>query len=180
MRKLNQFLKLTVLVSLFTLPFLISCAETERELNFPNTDLPESATVTIEVPTEVTFKLIISTDYREERDNFGNKAIIHNTEKEYSVTQDFSETISFDSEEPRISVKLTCTEIGSIDENTANSVHLIVQFNGDGYFDRGNHNHKQPIELGSFISLQSTFSRYDGVSYRIVRDIEPEKSNFRQ
>ncbi len=180
MRKLNQFLKLTVLVSLFTLPFLISCAETEREMMFPATDLPESATVTIETPTEAAFKLIISTDYRKEWDNFGNKVIIHNSEKEYTVTQDFSETISFDSEEPRISVKLTCTKIGSIDENSGNSVHLKVQFNGDGNFDRGNHNHKQPIELGSFISVQSTFSQYDGVSYRIEHDIEPEISNFRQ
>ena len=180
MRKLNQFLKLTVLVTLFTLPFLTGCAETEREMMFPATDPPESVTVTIEVPTEAAFKLIISTDYRDEKDNFGNKVVMHNSEKEYSVTQDFKETISFDSEEPRISVELTCTKIGSTNENSANSVHLKVQFNGDGNFDRGNHNHKQPIALGSFISLQSTFSRYDGVSYRIEHDIEPEISNFRQ
>ena len=69
MRKLNQFLKLTVLVSLFTLRLIIGCAETEREMMFPNTDLPESTTVTIEVPTEAVFNLIISTDYRKEKDN---------------------------------------------------------------------------------------------------------------
>ena len=180
MKKSYQFLKLTVFVSLFTLPFLTGCAETEREMMFPNTDLPESATVTVKVPAEAAFKLIISTDYREERDNFGNKVIIHNNEKEYTVTQDFSETVSFDSEEPRISVKLRCTKIDSIDENSANSVHLFVQFNGDGNFSRGNHNHRQPIDLGSFISLQSAFSKYDGVSYRIEGNIEPKISNFRQ
>ncbi|RKU08712.1 hypothetical protein C6501_16360 [Candidatus Poribacteria bacterium] len=175
MKKLNQFLKLTLLVFLFTLPFLIGCAETEREMMFPDTDLPESATVTVEVPAEAAFKLIISTDYRKEKDNFGNTVIIHNSEKEYSVTQDFSETISFDSEEPRISVKLTCTKIDSMSENSANSVHLIVQFNGDGNFNRGNHNHLlQPIQLGSFISVQSVFSRYEGVSNRSERDIDPD------
>lgn len=178
---MDQFFKLTVLFTLFTLCFLTGCTDAEREIMFSNTDLPESATVTIEVPTEAAFKLIISTDYRKEWDNFGNKVIIHNSEKEYTVTQDFNETISFDSEEPRISVKLTCTKMGSIDENSATSVHLIVEFNGDGNFDRGNHNHKIPIELGSFINVQSAFSRYDGVSYRIEHDIiDPEISIFRQ
>ncbi|MCE2399527.1 hypothetical protein J4G08_01425 [Candidatus Poribacteria bacterium] len=180
MKKLNPFLSFIVIVFLLTFPFLIGCSEGDREMMFPNTDIPESVTVTVEAPAEAAFNLIISTDYREEKDNFGNKVIIHNNEKNYSVTQDFRETIFFDSEEPRISVKLTCTKIDSINENSSNSVHLIVQFNGDGNFDRGNHNHRQPIELGSFISVQSTFSRYDGVSYRILRDIDPEIFNFRQ
>ncbi|MDE0483190.1 MAG: hypothetical protein OXI67_11465 [Candidatus Poribacteria bacterium] len=181
MKKLNQSLKLTVFVFLFTLPFFTGCAETEREMMFPDTDLPESATVTVEVPAEAVFNLIISTDYREERDNFGNKVIIHNNEKKYSVTQDFSETFSLDSEEPHISVKLTCTKIDSMSNNSSNSVRLIVQFNGDENFDRGNHNQLlQPIELGSFINVQSAFSRYDGVSYRIESDTGPGMSNFRQ
>lgn len=181
MKKLNQFLKLTVFASLFILPFLTGCAETEREMMFLATDIPESATVTVEVPAEAAFKLFISTDYRKEKDNFGNTVIIHNSEKEYSVTQDFSETISFDSEEPRISVKLTCTKIDSMSENSSNSVRLIVQFNSDGNFDRGNHNHLlQPIKLGSFINVQSAFSRYEGVSYRIEHDIDPKTSNFHQ
>ncbi len=181
MKKLNQFLKLTVFASLFTLPFLTGCAETEREMMFLDTDLPESAIVTVEVPAEAEFKLLISTDYSKEQDNFGSTVIIHNKEKEYSVTQDFSETISFDSEEPRISVKLTCTKIDSMSENSSNSVRLIVQFNGDGNFDRGNHNQLlQPIELGSFVSVQSTFSRYEGVSYRIERDTGPGMPDFRQ
>ena len=180
MYKMNQFLILIAFASLFTLFFLTGCAETEREIMFPNTDLPESATVTVEATTEAEFKLIISTDYRKEKNNFGKNVIIHNSEKEYAVTQDFSETIYFDSEEPRISVNLTCTNIDSINDNSGNSVHLIVQFNGDGNFHRGNHNHNQPIELGSFINVQSVFSRYDGVSYRIEYDIDPEITNFRQ
>ena len=66
-------------------------------------------------------------------------------------------------------------------ENSSNSVRLIVRFNGDGNFDRGNHNQLlQPIELGAFINVQSVFSRYDGVSYRIERDTGPGMSNFRQ
>lgn len=181
MKKMNQFLPLTILIFLFTLPFLTGCAETEREMMFPDTDIPESATVTVEVPAESEFKLLISTDYRNDRDNFGDKVIIHNNEEKYSVTQDFSETFSLDTEDPHISVKLTCTKIDSMNENSSNSVRLIVQFNGDGNFDRGNHNQLlQPIELGSFINVQSAFSQYDGVSYKIVRDIDPEISIFRQ
>ncbi|MDE0086154.1 MAG: hypothetical protein OXU23_10610, partial [Candidatus Poribacteria bacterium] len=64
MKKLNQSLKLTVFVSLFTLPFLIGCAETEREIMFPNLDLPESVTVMIkDVPEGAAFNLNISTNY---------------------------------------------------------------------------------------------------------------------
>ena len=166
MKKLNRFLSLTVFASLLTISFLIGCAETEREMIFPDTDLPESATVSLDVPTGTTLKLLISTDYREEKDNLGNTVILHNSEKEYTVTQDFNKTILFDSEEPRISVKLTCTKIGSVPENSSNSVHLIIQFNGDGNFDRGNYNQVHPIEMGTFISLQSAFSRYEGTSKR--------------
>ena len=164
MKKLNRFLRLTVFASLLIFPFLIGCAETEREMIFPATDIPESATVSLDVPTDAAFKLLISTDYRKERDNFGNQVIVHNNEKEYSVTQDFSETILFATEEPRISVKLTCTKFEPINENSSNSVHLIIQFNGDGNFDRGNHDQMHPIELGTFMSLQSAFSRYEGTS----------------
>lgn len=177
---MKQFLILIAFASLLTLSFLTGCAETEREMMFPNTDLPESATVTVEATAEAEFKLIISTDYRKEKNNFGGNVIIHNTEKEYTVTQDFSDTIYFDAEEPRISVKLTCTNIDSINENSANSVRLIVQFNGDGNFHSGNHNHNQPIELGSFINVQSAFSRYEGVSYKIERGLDPKISNLHQ
>ncbi len=166
MKKLNRILRLTVFVSLFTVPFLMGCAETERGMIFPDKDIPESATVSLDVPKGAAFKLLISTDYREEKDNFGNTAIIHNSEKVYNVTQDFKKTILFDSEEPGISVKLTCTKIDSINENSSNSVHLIVRFNGDGNFDRGNHNHVYQIELDSSISLQSAFSRYNGTTRR--------------
>ncbi len=180
MNKMNQFFILIAFASLLTLPFLTGCAETEREMMFPNTDLPESATVIVEATAEAEFKLIISTDYRKEKNNFGGNVIIHNSEKEYAVTQDFSETIYFDSEEPRISVKLTCTNIDSIDDNSGNSVHLIVRFNGDGNFRRGNHNHNQPIELGSFINVKSAFNRYEGVSSGIDRGIDPKITNFSQ
>lgn len=181
MKRLNQFLSFTIFVFLLISPLFTGCAETESGMIFSDTDIPESATVTVEAPAEAEFKLLISTDYREEKDNFGNTVIIHNNEKKYSVTQDFSETFSLDSEDPHLSVKLTCTKIDSMSENSSNSVRLIVQFNGDGNFDRGNHNQLlQPIEEGSFINVQSAFSRYDGVSYRIERDINPETSNFRQ
>lgn len=183
MKKMNPFFKITFFVSLFTLPFLIGCAETDREMMFPDTDIPESVTVMIkDVPEGAEFELNISMDYSEHKDNFGSPVIVynHNYMEKYFVTQDFSETMLFDSEEPRISVKLTCTMVDPINENSASSVHLIVQFNGDGNFDRGNHNLMQPIKLGSFISVQSAFSRYDGVSYRITGDIDPEISNFRQ
>ena len=70
MNKMNQFFILIAFASLLTLPFLTGCAETEREMMFPNTDLPESATVIVEATAEAEFKLIISTDYRKERKQF--------------------------------------------------------------------------------------------------------------
>lgn len=169
MKKLNLFLRLAVFASLLTFPFLIGCAESEREIIFPDLELPESVTIVIEdVPKGTTLNLAVSTDYNIHRDNLGYTVIIHNKEEKYSVTEDFSKTIIFDSEEPSISVKLTCTKIDSINENSSNSVHLIVQFNGDGNFDRQNFNHKTPFELGTYISLQSLFSRHVGTSTRRV------------
>ena len=180
MKKLNIVFSFTAFAFLLISSFLTGCAEGERELMSPDRDLPESVTIIVEAPAEAAFKLVISTDYREEKDNFGNKVVIHNNEKEYAVTQDFSETFSLDSEEPHISVKLTCTNIDSMNDNSSNSVRLIVQFNGEGNFDRGNHNQVLPIELGAFINVQSAFSRYDGASYRIERDTDPGMSNFRK
>ena len=81
MKKLNQSLKLTVFVFLFTLPFLIGCAETDRVMRFPNLELPESATVSLDVPTGTEFKMLISTDYRKEKSNFGSTVITHEKKK---------------------------------------------------------------------------------------------------
>lgn len=176
MKKLNYILSFTVFL---LIPLLFTgCSEGERVMMFPDADLPESVTVTIDAPAGAAFKLVISTDYREERDNFGKKVVIHNNEKEYSVTQDFSETFSLNSEDPHISVKLTCTKIDSMNDNSSKSVRLIVQFNGDGNFDRGNHNQVLPIQLGAFINVQSAFSRYDGTSYGSERDTDLGMSNF--
>lgn len=165
MKNLNRFISHTFFASLLILPFLMGCAESEREIRFPDRELPESVSIVIEdVPKGATLNLAVSTDYNEYRNNFGNKVFIHNREEKYSVTEDFSKTIIFDSEEPSISVKLTCTEIESKNENSSNSVRLIVQFNGGGNFDRGNHDQRSPIALGTSMSLQSAFSRYDGTS----------------
>lgn len=178
MKKLNPSLKLTVFVFLFTLPFLIGCAETDRVMRFPNLELPESATVSLDVPTGAEFKLLISYDYRKEKDNFGSTVIIHNKEKEYSVTQDFRETIFFDSEEPRLSVKLKCTEPGFGSEKDSDSLRLIVHFNGEGHFSQGNHDKVYPFKLDTLIGIQTSFSRYDGISQRIKFSTDPDKSNF--
>lgn len=165
MKNWNWFINLTVIASLIILTFLMGCAETEREMRFPDRELPESVTIVIEdVPNGTTLNLAISTDYNELMDNYGNNVIIHNREEKNVVTEDYSKTIIFDSEEPNISVKLTCTEIESKNENSSNSVRLIVQFNGEGNFDKGNHDQRPPIALGTSMSLQSAFSRYDGTS----------------
>ncbi len=178
MKKLNQSLKLTVFVFLFTLPFLIGCAETDRVMRFPNLELPESATVSLDVPTGTEFKMLISTDYRKEKSNFGSTVITHEKEKVYSVTQDFRETIHFDSEEPRLSINLKCTESGFGSEEHPDSLRLIVQFNGDGYSSRGDHNKVYPFRLDTLIGIQTSFSRYDGISQRIRVSTESDESNF--
>ena len=178
MKKLNQFLKLTVFVFLFTLPFIMGCAETDRVMRFPNLELPESATVSLDVPTGAEFKLLISTDYRKEKSNFGSTVIMHEKEKVYSVTQDFRETIHFDSEEPGLSINLKCTESGFGSEEHPDSLRLIVQFNGDGSFNRGNHDKVYPFRLDTSISIQTSFSRYEGTSQRIRFSTDPDKSNF--
>ncbi len=178
MKKLNQFLSLIVLFFLIKLPLLTGCAETERTMRFPNTDIPESVTVTLKAPTDAAFKLVISAESREERDNFGNTVTILKSEKEYSVSDGFSRTFWFDSEEPRFSVELECTEFGNSNEKNTDSLRLIVQFNGEGNFGRGNHNQVYQFKLGTFVSVQSSFSRYEGISKRIRHDTDPDESYF--
>ena len=166
MKKLNQFLPLTILAFLFILPFLTGCAETEREMMFPDRELPESVTISIEDVSEgATLNLAISTDYKERRDNFGNKVIIHNNEEKYTVTENFSKTLPLIVPDERsLSVKLKCTAFESENDEGTDSLRLIIQFHGNGNFDNGNYNQVHPIELGTSINLQSAFSLYDGTS----------------
>ena len=169
--KLNKFFRFTLLVFLFALPFLIGCGEDERYMAFPNLDLPDSVTVTVEAPAGAVFDLAVSSDYREERDDLGNRFIVHNKEQKYSFTEDFSQTFPLvdsdvfplvDPDERYFSVQLKCTafEPGS-DEDTA-SLHLIVKFNGEGNFDEGNRDRTfststQPISIKSLEdSLENT------------------------
>lgn len=145
--KLNQFFSFTVLVFLFSLLFLIGCGEDERHMAFPNLDLPDSVTVTVEAPAGAAFDLAVSSDYREERDDVGNKWIVHNTEQKYSFTENFSQTFPLvdsgtfplvDPDERYFSVKLKCTALESESEEDTDSIHLIIKFNGEGNFDEGN------------------------------------------
>lgn len=170
MKKLNQSLKLTVFVSLFTLPFLIGCAETDREMMFPNLDLPESVTVMIEdVPEGAAFDLNISTNYSKHKSNFGGTVLVYNYSEEYTVTKDFNKTLPLEAEEPTIALDLICTHVSPMSEDSSNSIRLIVRFNGEGNFDRGNHNEVHPFEVDTTISVVSTFSRYDGTSRSATR-----------
>ena len=200
--KLNQFFSWTALVFLFALPFLIGCGE-DRKMHSPNLDLPDSVTVTVEVPAGAAFDLAVSGDFREEYNFRGERSIVHNTEQEYSFTEDFSQTFSLvdssevfplvDPEERYFSVKLKCTALESESDEDTDSLRLIVKFNGDGNFDKGNrdktffletentltedelqedeledfedHLKDRPsyFSLGKIIGVQITFSRYDGL-----------------
>ena len=201
--KLNQFFSFAVIVFLFTSPFLIGCGEDERYMAFPNLDLPDSVTVTIEAPAGAAFDLAVSSDYREEKDDLGNRLIVHNTEQEYSFTENFSQTFPLvdsetfplvDPDERYFSVKLKCTALESESDENTGSIHLIIKFNGEGNFDKGNRDRTfstQPIspesvedlfenteniddiniddisgffEVGRLINVLTIFSRYNGIS----------------
>ena len=155
--KLKKFFSWTALIFLFAFPFLIGCGEDERYMAFPNLDLPDSVTVTIDVPAGAAFDLAVSSDYREEKDDRGNKLIVHNTEQKFSFTEKFSQTFPLvdsaafplvDPDERYFSVKLKCTALESESDEDTESLHLIIKFNGDGNFDEGNRNRTystQPI-----------------------------------
>ena len=161
--KLNKFFRFTLLVFLFALPFLIGCGEDESDMAFPNLDLPDSVTVTVEVPAGAAFDLAVSSDYREERDDLGNRFIVHNKEQKYSFTEDFSQTFPLvdsdvfplvDPEERYFSVKLKCTALESESDEDTDSFRLIIKFNGEGNFDEGNRDRTfststQPISIES-------------------------------
>ena len=145
--KLNKFFRFTLLVFLFALPFLIGCGE-DREMHSPDLDLPDSVTVTIEVPAGAAFDLAVSGDFREEYNFRGERSIVHNKEQKYSFTENFSQTFSLvdssevfplvDPEERYFSVKLKCTALESESDEDTDSFRLIIKFNGDGNFDEGN------------------------------------------
>ena len=195
--KLNKFFRFTLLVFLFTLSFLIGCGE-DREMHSPDLDLPDSVTVTIEVPAGAAFDLAVSGDFREEYNFRGERSIVHNKEQKYSFTENFSQTFSLvdssevfplvDPEERYFSVKLKCTALESESDEDTGSLRLIIKFNGDGNFDKGNrdktffletantlredeledfedHLKDRPsyFSLGKIIGAQITFSRYDGL-----------------
>ena len=160
--KLNQFFSWTALVFLFALPFLIGCGEDERNMAFPNLDLPDSVTVTVEVPAGAAFDLSVSSDYREERDDLGNKFIVHNKEQKYSFTENFNQTFPLvdssevfplvDPDERYFSVQLKCTALESGSDEDTDSFRLIIKFNGEGNFDAGNRDRTfstQPISIES-------------------------------
>ena len=146
--KLNKFFRFTLLVFLFALPYLIGCGEDESDMAFPNLDLPDSVTVTVEVPAGAAFDLAVSSDYREERDDLGNRFIVHNKEQKYSFTEDFSQTFLLgdsdvfplvDPDEQYFSVQLKCNALESESGEDTGSLHLIIKFNRDENSEEGNY-----------------------------------------
>lgn len=172
----NQFFSWTALVFLFALSFLIGCGEDERRMAFPNLDLPDSVTVTVEAPAGAAFDLAVSSDYREERDDLGNRLIVHNSEQTDAFTENFSQTFSLvdsetfplvDPDERYFSVKLKCTALESESDENTSSIHLIIKFNGDGNFDEGNRDRTystQPISSESEEDLLDNVENIDGMS----------------
>jgi hypothetical protein len=157
--KLNKFFSWTALVFLITLPFFTGCGE-DRKMHSPNLDLPDSVTVTVEVPAGAAFDLAVSSDYREERDDLGNRFIVHNKEQKYSFTENFNQTFPLvdssevfplvDPDERYFSVKLKCTALESESDEDTGSLRLIIKFNGEGNFDAGNRDRTfstQPISI---------------------------------
>ena len=145
--KLNKFCSWTAFVFLFTFPFLIGCGE-DRKMHFPNLDLPDSVTVTVEAPAGAAFDLAVSGDFREEYNFRKERSIVHNKEQNYSFTENFSQTFSLvdssevfplvDPDERYFSVKIKCTALESESNEDTDSFHLTIKFNGDGNFDKGN------------------------------------------
>ena len=170
MRKSNQFLSFTMITFLLTLSFLIGCSEGDREMMFPDTDIPESVTIMVEdVPEGSVINLDISTDYRKYKDNLGSTVIDYSYNEKYTVTKNFNKTFPFDDEEPSIVIGLFCTHTDPSSEDNLDAIRLIVRFNGDGNFEGVNHNKIHPIEVGTNIYLISTFSQYEGTSQSVRR-----------
>ena len=168
----NRFLSISVIASLLTLSFLIGCSEGDREMMFPDIDIPESVTVNIQdVPEGAVFNLDISTDYSKYKDNLGSIVIVHDYKEKYTITKNFNLTFPLEDEEPSMAIGLFCTHTGTNSEDNLDTIRLIVQFNGDGNFNGVNHNQNHPFEVGTNIYLISTFSRYEGTSQSVSRFI---------
>lgn len=143
--KINVLFSLTVLCVLFTLVFLMGCGE-DRYMRFPNLNLPDNVTVTVEASTGMSFDIFVSSDYRQERDELGNRIIVHNSEQVDAFTGNFSQTFSLvdsetfplvDPDERQFSVQLKCHKFEPVSKEDTGSFHLIIKFNGedDGNYD---------------------------------------------
>ena len=146
--KKNKVCLWTALVFLFTFTFFSGCGEDERNMEFPDLDLPESVTVTIVSFTGAAFDLAVSSDYREETDDLGNRLIFHNTEQKHVFTEDFSQTFPLvgseafplvDPDERYFSVQLKCTALESDSYKDTDSLHLTITFNREGSSEAGNY-----------------------------------------
>lgn len=179
--KLNRFLSFFVLCHLFLSPFFSGCAKGEGEIISHNPDLPDSVTVKIiDVPEGAVFNLEISTDYSKHKDNIGDTVFVYNNNEKYSVIEDFNKIFPLETEERTISVDLNCTKVDTVSENSPKTIRLIVQFNGEGNFDIGNHDKVHSFEYGTSLQLRSTFSRYNGIAKSSCSFTYLSGSNFRK
>ena len=153
MKHLFSFI-LTVLCVVFTLVFLMGCGE-DRYMAFPDIDLPDNVTVTVETSTGMSFDIFVSSDYRQERDELGNRIIIHNGEQVDAFTGNFNQTYSLidsetfplvDPDERHFSVQLKCNKFEPVSQEDTGSFRLILKFNGEGDFDNGNYDETYFLE----------------------------------
>ncbi len=123
----------------------MGCGE-DRYMAFPDIDLPDNVTVTVEASTGMSFDIFVSSDYRQERDELGNRIIVHNSEQVDAFTGNFSQTFSLvdsetfplvDPDERKFSVQLKCNMFEPVSKEDTGSFHLIIKFNGedDGNYD---------------------------------------------
>jgi hypothetical protein len=182
--KINIF-SVLLFLPLFILVFLMGCSE-GHDMRFPDLDLPDSVTVMVEASTGASFDIFVSSDYREEGDDLGNRFIVHNSEHTDAFTGNFSQTFSLvdseifplvDPDERRFSVQLKCNMFEPVSKEDNGSFRLIIRFNGEGNFDDGNYDEtyflestNEPLhepnvfQLNDLIGVRIIFSRYDGIS----------------
>ena len=90
-------------------------------------DSPGSVTLKIDVPASIdtsqddTLKLTVSTDFK--TDESDSAKIIFNTKEEYKITEDYEQTFTLDSEEPKFAFEIV--------NPWSESVKLTVQYEGD-------------------------------------------------
>lgn len=142
-QSITRFFCFTVSTFLLASPFLVGCGE----------GLPETATVKVEVSSPKVLKpadalrLIVSTG--------------SNTTKEFSITQDFSQTFQLDPDEPYIYVKLmnassesvqTIGILTVVSPGPSVSVRLTVLIDGEVEYDKA-----ELLTSGGWISLSRSF-----------------------